>query len=128
MTDTASPAGIETPMPTGHYANPDLLPVPLAQRRWTTYNFAALWVGMAHNIASWTLASGLVALGKPGQSFRVNLTANVVLFPLLVGLLSWLGLAGAGIHAMVQGVFVMGAMTLLFMRQIARHRRIVPVP
>jgi O-antigen/teichoic acid export membrane protein len=73
------------------------------------------------------LSSGLVALGRPGQSFRVNLTANVVLFPLLVGLLYWLGLAGAGIHAMVQGVFVMGAMTLLFMRQIARHGRTPPV-
>ena len=30
---------------------------------WTTYNFAALWIGMAHNIPSWTLAAGLVALG-----------------------------------------------------------------
>ena len=50
-------------VPSGPYANQDLLPVPLAQRKWTTYNFTALWVGMAHNVASWTLASGLVALG-----------------------------------------------------------------
>ncbi|MDX6346632.1 MAG: nucleobase:cation symporter, family, partial [Streptomyces sp.] len=34
-------------IPSGPYANEDLLPVPLAQRKWTTYNFAALWVGMA---------------------------------------------------------------------------------
>ncbi|HBF84911.1 MAG TPA: nitrate reductase, partial [Streptomyces sp.] len=45
------------------FVNDDLLPVPLERRRWTTYNFAALWIGMAHNIPSWLLASGLVALG-----------------------------------------------------------------
>ncbi len=86
MTDTASPAGIETPMPTGHYANPDLLPVPLAQRRWTTYNFAALWVGMAHNIASWTLASGLVALGMDWKQavLTIALANVIVLLPMLL--------------------------------------------
>src|SRR5690606_16286798 len=45
--------------PSGRYANADLLPVPVRRRTWTTYNFSALWVGMAHNTASWTLASGL---------------------------------------------------------------------
>ncbi|MGW3406949.1 cytosine permease, partial [Streptomyces zhihengii] len=49
--------------PDSRFVNDDLLPVPVAERRWTTYNFAALWVGMAHNIPSWLLASGLVALG-----------------------------------------------------------------
>jgi NCS1 family nucleobase:cation symporter-1 len=43
--------------------NGDLAPVPVARRTWTTYNYAALWIGMAHNIPTWGLAAGLVALG-----------------------------------------------------------------
>lgn len=72
--------------PTGHYANPDLLPVPVARRTWTTYNFSALWVGMAHNIPSWTLASGLVALGMDWKQAVLTIAvANVVvLVPLLL--------------------------------------------
>ncbi|HEX7418961.1 MAG TPA: nitrate reductase, partial [Thermoanaerobaculia bacterium] len=26
----------------------DLAPVPVAKRNWTTYNYAALWISMAH--------------------------------------------------------------------------------
>ncbi|GGU79864.1 nitrate reductase [Streptomyces albospinus] len=72
--------------PHGRYTNPDLRPVPLAERRWTTYNFAALWVGMAHNIPSWTLASGLVALGMDWKQAVVTIAlANlVVLVPMLL--------------------------------------------
>ena len=43
--------------------NHDLAPVPIAQRRWTTYNYAALWVSMAHCIPTYMLASGLMAQG-----------------------------------------------------------------
>ncbi|MFJ5217315.1 NCS1 family nucleobase:cation symporter-1 [Streptomyces sp. NPDC088354] len=73
-------------IPTGPYANEDLLPVPLAQRKWTTYNFTALWVGMAHNVASWTLASGLVALGMDWKQavFTIALANLVVLVPMLL--------------------------------------------
>ena len=61
------------------FANPDLAPVPVAGRRWTTYNFLALWVGMSHNIATWTLASGLVALGMDWkQSVLTIAVANLV--------------------------------------------------
>ncbi|MBR7825544.1 NCS1 family nucleobase:cation symporter-1 [Actinospica sp. MGRD01-02] len=61
------------------FANPDLTPVPIAKRRWNTYNFLALWVGMSHNIATWTLASGLVALGMDWkQSVLTIAIANVV--------------------------------------------------
>ncbi|MEP7133042.1 MAG: nitrate reductase, partial [Acidobacteriota bacterium] len=31
-------------------ANRDLLPVPVSRRTWTTYNYAALWISMAHCI------------------------------------------------------------------------------
>jgi hypothetical protein len=43
--------------------NPDLAPVPMAQRNWTTYNFAALWISMAHCIPTYMLASGLIESG-----------------------------------------------------------------
>ena len=41
--------------------NPDLAPVPIAERTWSTYNYAALWVSMAHCIPTYMLASGLIA-------------------------------------------------------------------
>ncbi|MFG2889060.1 NCS1 family nucleobase:cation symporter-1 [Streptomyces sp. NPDC048248] len=78
-----APGAIE---PHGRYVNADLRPVPLAERRWTTYNFAALWIGMAHNIPSWTLASGLVALGMDWKQavFTIALANVVVLGPMLL--------------------------------------------
>ncbi|MFJ5113306.1 NCS1 family nucleobase:cation symporter-1 [Streptomyces sp. NPDC088551] len=68
------------------FANADLLPVPVARRRWTTYNFAALWVGMAHNIPSWLLASGLVTLGMDWKQavLTIALANVIVLFPMLL--------------------------------------------
>jgi NCS1 family nucleobase:cation symporter-1 len=41
--------------------NHDLAPVPLSARDWSTYNFAALWISMAHCIPTYMLASGLLA-------------------------------------------------------------------
>ncbi|MFF9472562.1 NCS1 family nucleobase:cation symporter-1 [Streptomyces roseolus] len=68
------------------FVNADLLPVPVAERRWTTYNFAALWVGMAHNIPSWMLASGLVALGMDWKQavLTIALANVIVLLPMLL--------------------------------------------
>jgi NCS1 family nucleobase:cation symporter-1 len=68
------------------YANPELAPVPVAKRTWSTYNFAALWMGMAHNIPSYLLASGLVALGMSWlQAFGTITVANLlVLVPMLL--------------------------------------------
>ncbi|MER5179323.1 NCS1 family nucleobase:cation symporter-1 [Streptomyces sp. NPDC002896] len=67
------------------FANEDLRPVPLAERKWTTYNFAALWISMAHCIPSWTLASGLVALGMDWKQavFTIALANVIVLLPML---------------------------------------------
>ncbi|MES9523220.1 NCS1 family nucleobase:cation symporter-1 [Streptomyces capoamus] len=75
-----------TPPPSGPYANEDLLPVPAAGRTWTTYNFSALWVGMAHNTASWTLASGLIAVGMDWKQavFTIALANLIVLVPMLL--------------------------------------------
>ncbi|MGP9017506.1 NCS1 family nucleobase:cation symporter-1 [Streptomyces sp. BR1] len=85
MTDTAIPTDDAAP-PDGRFANEDLRPVPPEERRWTTYNFAALWVGMAHNIPSWTLASGLVALGMDWKQavFTIAVANVIVLVPMLL--------------------------------------------
>ena len=66
--------------------NEDLAPVPIAKRSWTTYNYVALWIGMAHNIPTWLLASGLMALGMAWyQAILTIFLANViVLGPMLL--------------------------------------------
>jgi NCS1 family nucleobase:cation symporter-1 len=43
--------------------NPDLVPVPVEQRRWTWWHFGTLWMGMVHNIFNFTWIGGLVAVG-----------------------------------------------------------------
>ena len=66
--------------------NHDLAPVPLAQRNWTTYNYAALWISMAHCIPTYMLASGLLAAGMNwSQALVTILLGNViVLIPILL--------------------------------------------
>src|SRR6516165_10571674 len=66
--------------------NPDLAPVPLARRTWSTYNYAALWVSMAHCIPTYMLASGLMASGmRWSQALFTILAGNtIVLIPILL--------------------------------------------
>ena len=68
------------------YTNGDLAPVPIERRTWNTYNFTALWVGMSHNIPSYLLASGLIALGMNwGQAVLTIALGNlIVLVPMLL--------------------------------------------
>ena len=47
----------------GRYTNGDLAPLPIERRTWNTYNYSALWIGMSHNVPSYLLASGLIAIG-----------------------------------------------------------------
>jgi NCS1 family nucleobase:cation symporter-1 len=66
--------------------NHDLAPVPLAQRTWTTYNYAALWISMAHCIPTYMLASGLLAAGMNWSQalFTILLGNVIVLVPILL--------------------------------------------
>ncbi|HXI44857.1 MAG TPA: NCS1 family nucleobase:cation symporter-1 [Candidatus Acidoferrales bacterium] len=66
--------------------NADLAPVPVAKRTWTTYNYVALWIGMAHNIPTWGLAAGLVAIGMAWYQaiFTIMLANVIVLVPMLL--------------------------------------------
>src|SRR6187431_3771668 len=66
--------------------NHDLAPVPLAARTWSTYNYAALWISMAHCIPTYMLASGLMATGMNWwQALITILLGNtIVLIPILL--------------------------------------------
>jgi NCS1 family nucleobase:cation symporter-1 len=68
------------------YFNQELAPVPMEKRTWSTYNYFALWMGMAHNIPSYLLASGLIAIGMNwAQAFLTITLGNlIVLLPMLL--------------------------------------------
>jgi nucleobase:cation symporter-1, NCS1 family len=66
--------------------NRDLAPVPVSRRNWSTYNYAALWIGMAHCIPTYMLASGLMASGMNWSQaiFTILLGNTIVLIPILL--------------------------------------------
>ncbi|MBL8860295.1 MAG: NCS1 family nucleobase:cation symporter-1 [Planctomycetes bacterium] len=66
--------------------NADLAPVPAEQRTWSTYNFAALWISMAHCIPTYMMAASLIAVGMNWwQALVTILLGNViVLVPILL--------------------------------------------
>jgi NCS1 family nucleobase:cation symporter-1 len=66
--------------------NPDLAPTPLSRRTWSTYNIAALWIGMSVVITTYTLASGLMAQGMNWwQALLTILLGNsIVLIPMVL--------------------------------------------
>lgn len=68
--------------------NPDLAPVPKNRRVWTTYNFAALWISMAHCIPTYTLAGSLVSADVGMNWWQALLTIGIanliVLVPILL--------------------------------------------
>ena len=58
--------------------NEDLAPVPVAKRTWTTYNYAALWISMAHCIPTYMMASGLISAGMNWWQAITILLGNVI--------------------------------------------------
>src|SRR3989449_5522400 len=66
--------------------NKDLAPTNPEQRTWGTYNFAALWISMAHCIPTYMLASGLIGAGMSWrQALGTILLGNtIVLVPILL--------------------------------------------
>ncbi|MFL5515149.1 MAG: cytosine permease, partial [Gemmatimonadales bacterium] len=66
--------------------NPDLAPTPPERRTWSTYNIAALWIGMSVVITTYTLASGLMEQGMTWwQAMLTILLGNtVVLVPMVL--------------------------------------------
>ena len=66
--------------------NEDLAPVPVSRRNWTTYNYAALWISMAHCIPTYMLSSGLISAGMNWWQalFTILLGNTIVLIPILL--------------------------------------------
>ena len=66
--------------------NPDLAPTDPSRRTWSTYNIAALWIGMSVVITTYTLASGLMEQGMTWwQAMVTILLGNViVLIPMIL--------------------------------------------
>jgi nucleobase:cation symporter-1, NCS1 family len=66
--------------------NRDLAPVKVSDRNWTTYNYAALWISMAHCIPTYMLSSGLISAGMNWwQALITILLGNtIVLAPILL--------------------------------------------
>lgn len=64
----------------------DLAPTTPEKRTWTTYNYAALWIGMAHCIPTYMMAAGLLKEGMNWwQALLTILLGNlIVLVPMLL--------------------------------------------
>jgi NCS1 family nucleobase:cation symporter-1 len=104
--------------------NADLAPVPASRRNWSTYNFAALWISMAHCIPTYMLAGGLVAVGMNWWQalFTIALGNVIVLVPILLNAhpgtqygipfpvlaRSSFGTAGANIPAVLRAIVACG--------------------
>ncbi|HYC61557.1 MAG TPA: NCS1 family nucleobase:cation symporter-1 [Thermoanaerobaculia bacterium] len=104
--------------------NKDLAPTPLSRRTWSTYNIAALWIGMSVVITTYTLASGLMSSGMTwAQALTTILLGNVIVlipmilnahagtkygvsFPVLAR--ASFGVKGANIPAMLRAIVACG--------------------
>jgi NCS1 family nucleobase:cation symporter-1 len=104
--------------------NKDLAPTPLSRRTWSTYNIAALWIGMSVVITTYTLASGLMSQGMNwAQALTTILLGNVIVlipmilnahagtkygvsFPVLAR--ASFGVKGANIPAMLRAIVACG--------------------
>ena len=104
--------------------NEDLAPTPLSRRTWSTYNIAALWIGMAVVITTYTLASGLMSQGMNWYQalFTILLGNVIVLIPMILNAHAGtkygvsfpvlcrasFGVKGANIPAMLRAVVACG--------------------
>ncbi|WP_207956024.1 NCS1 family nucleobase:cation symporter-1 [Rubrobacter marinus] len=84
--DPAELARIKTEVMSSSLYNEDLAPTGPEERTWTTYNIAALWIGMAIVITTYTIASGLMAAGMNWWQalLTISLGNVIVLIPMLL--------------------------------------------
>src|SRR5687768_18178711 len=64
--------------------NKDLAPTTIAQRTWSTWNIAALWIGMSVVVSTYMLAGGMIESGMTWwQAMLTVLLGNtIVLVPM----------------------------------------------
>ena len=84
--DRAELARIKSEVSSSSLYNDDLAPTGPEDRTWTTYNIAALWVGMSIVITTYLLASGLMAAGMNWWQalLTISLGNIIVLIPMLL--------------------------------------------
>jgi cytosine/uracil/thiamine/allantoin permease len=106
------------------YANEDLVPTTPEERRWTRWNFAALWVGMSVCVPTYMVAGGLIASGMSWwQALLTILAGNlIVLVPMILNghagtkhgipfpvlLRAPFGILGANVPALLRGLVACG--------------------
>ncbi|MEK6702619.1 MAG: NCS1 family nucleobase:cation symporter-1 [Planctomycetota bacterium] len=104
--------------------NDDLKPTTLQQRTWTTWHIAALWIGMAVCIPTYTLAAGMIELGMSWWQavLTVALGNCIVLIPMVLNghagakygipfpvlMRASFGTVGANIPAMARAIVACG--------------------
>lgn len=66
--------------------NRDLAPTTAAERTWSTYNIAALWIGMSVVITTYTLAGGFIEQGMTWQQAMLTILLGnaIVLIPMML--------------------------------------------
>jgi nucleobase:cation symporter-1, NCS1 family len=86
VSDPAELARIKAEVSLSPLYNNDLAPTGPDERTWTTYNIAALWIGMSVVITTYTLASGLMANGMNWWQalLTISLGNLIVLVPILL--------------------------------------------
>jgi NCS1 family nucleobase:cation symporter-1 len=84
--DPAELARIKAEVSASSLYNEDLAPTGPEERTWTTYNIAALWIGMSIVITTYLLASGLMAAGMNWWQalLTISLGNFLVLIPMLL--------------------------------------------
>jgi NCS1 family nucleobase:cation symporter-1 len=106
------------------YANEDLVPTLPEERRWSRWNIAALWIGMAVCVPTYMLASGLIASGMSWWQALVTIAAGnlIVLVPMVLNghagtkygvpfpvlLRAPFGILGANVPALLRGLVACG--------------------
>jgi O-antigen/teichoic acid export membrane protein len=78
-----------------------------------------IWLGFARVIAMTAppTSSALIALGRPDLSVTSNMITSVGLLPALPLLTSLMGLAGAGLHAVIQALIASALLAFFLWRQ-----------
>lgn len=100
--------------------NEDLRPTTKKEHDWSAYNFASLWIGMCICIPTYTMSSGLIALGMNWWQAIVTIVLGnlIVLIPILLNTHAgtkfgipypvfarvWFGSKGAHIPAMARAL------------------------
>jgi NCS1 family nucleobase:cation symporter-1 len=104
--------------------NEDIAPTSRAQRTWNVWHIAALWVGMAVCIPTYSLASGMIGAGMAWwQALLTVFLGNVIVLipmtlnahpgtaygiPFPVLLRASFGIRGANVAALLRGVVACG--------------------